>query len=552
MIRLSTLFLLFTVSWLFMPSSRAGELAKRIDSIIKKQADGELAQVSSDAEFLRRIYLDLNGIIPTYEEIVAFLDDRDKNKRTKLIDILLNDSRYAVRMREAVTVMLLERRIGTTTPVTKWNQFLESAFSKNKPWDQVVREIITADAGNEETYGSLKFFTATGRTVHDQMTQDVARLFLGMNIHCAKCHDHPSVDDYKQSDYFGLLAFLNQTKTAKHTGDNKTYLVEGVSTGKLEFQSVFEPDTKHHVGPRLPGLVENDVHVFESGDEFEQDPKDGLPGIPKFRPRMLLAQQLASSENKQFVQNSVNRFWYLIMGRGLVHPLEMIHSDNPPSHPELLELLSAEFANSGFDVKHLIREIVLSDSYQRSSQLAEDETEQSCPPESYKVAISKGLTPEQAAWSIMRATGVLAEMQNAKPDPDTTFSFKDYINDRIPAPSNLQDTMTLFVSVFGSPPGVAEVEFQPSMGQALFLMNEKLILEWLKPREGRLIRKLEMIKDDAQVAKELYVTVYSRYPTAEEVAMVEEFLQGNSQRRTDAIAEFAWAMITSAEFRLNH
>ena len=302
-----------------MPSSRAGELAKRIDSIIKKQADGELAQVSSDAEFLRRIYLDLNGIIPTYEETVAFLDDRDKNKRTKLIDILLNDSRYAVRMREAITVMLLERRIGTTTPVTKWNQFLESAFSKNKPWDQVVREIITADAGNEETYGSLKFFTATGRTVHDQMTQDVARLFLGMNIHCAKCHDHPSVDDYKQSDYFGLLAFLNQTKTAKHTGDNKTYLVEGVSTGKLEFQSVFEPDTKHHVGPRLPGLVENDVHVFESGDEFEQDPKDGLPGIPKFRPRMLLAQQLASSENKQFVQNSVNRFWYLIMGLSLIH-----------------------------------------------------------------------------------------------------------------------------------------------------------------------------------------------------------------------------------------
>ncbi len=240
------------------------------------------------------------------------------------------------------------------------------------------------------------------------------------------------------------------------------------------------------------------------------------------------------------------------MGRGLVHPLEMIHSDNPPSHPELLELLSAEFANSGFDVKHLIREIVLSDSYQRSSQVAEDETEQSCPPESYKVAISKGLTPEQAAWSIMRATGVLAEMQNAKPDPDTTFSFKDYINDRIPAPSNLQDTMTLFVSVFGSPPGVAEVEFQPSMGQALFLMNEKLILEWLKPREGRLIRKLEMIEDDAQVAKELYVTVYSRYPTAEEAAVVEEFLEGNSQRRTDAIAEFAWAMITSAEFRLNH
>lgn len=552
MVRLRTLLLLFTVSWLFMPSSRAGELAKRIDAIIKKQADGELAPVSSDAEFLRRIYLDLNGIIPTHEETVAFLNDRDQNKRTKLIDTLLNNGRYAVRMREAFSVMLLERRIGNITPVASWNQFLESAFSKNKPWDQVVRKIITADAGDEESYGSLKFFTATGRTVHDQMTQDVARLFLGMNIHCAKCHDHPSVDDYKQSDYFGLLAFLNQTKTAKHTGDNKTYLVEGVSAGKLEFQSVFEPDTKHHVGPRLPGLMENDVQVFETGEAFEQEAKDGLPGVPRFRPRALLAKQLASSENKRFVQNSVNRFWNLMMGRGLVHPLEMIHSDNPPSHPELMETLSAEFIESAFDVKHLIREIALSDSYQRSSQIAEGETEQSCPPQSYKVALSKGLTPEQAAWSIMQATGVLAELQDSMPDPEVTFSFKDYINDRIPAPSNLQDTMTLFISVFGSPPGVAEVEFQPSMGQALFLMNEKLILEWLKPKEGRLIHELELIEENAQVAQRLYLVVYSRYPSAEEVAVVEEFLEGNSQRRTEAIAEFAWAMLTSAEFRLNH
>ena len=290
-------------------------LSGRIDQLIEAKSNGKVAGPASDAEFLRRSYLDLNGIVPTAAEVRSFLADKNPQKRSKLIDQLLNNDVYSRRLREAFTVMLLERRTGSTVPIGQWNSFLESSFASNKPWDQIVREIIQADASNDQTQGTLKFFTATGRTVHDQMTQDVARLFLGMNIHCAKCHDHPTVDEFKQADYFGLLAFLNQSKAAKHTAKNQTFLVEGVATGKLEFQSVFSPDEKDQVGPRLPGGKEVPVPVFEKGEELAQPAADGLPGVPKFQPRQILAKELTAASNRRFVENSVYRFWYLMMGR---------------------------------------------------------------------------------------------------------------------------------------------------------------------------------------------------------------------------------------------
>jgi len=527
-------------------------LSARIDRLIEAKVNGKVAGPASDAEFLRRSYLDLNGIVPTAAQVRTFLADKNAQKRSKLIDQLLNNEAYSRRFREAFTVMLLERRMGATVPIVQWNLFLESSFAKNKPWDQLVREIIQADAANGLTQGSLKFFTATGRTVHDQMTQDVARLFLGMNIHCAKCHDHPTVDEFKQADYFGLLAFLNQSKAAKHTGKNQTFLVEGVATGKLEFQSVFSPDQKSQVGPRLPGGQEVAVPVFEKGEELAQPAADGLPGVPKFQPRQILAKELTSASNRRFVENSVNRFWYLMMGRGLVHPLEMMHAENPASHPELLKLLADEFVAHKFDVKWLLGVLARTRVYQRASLLPAGVVVQDATPESYRVANAKGMTPEQTAWSIMRVTGVLDEIVKKERPEDSGFNFKDYINGRIPAPDNLIDTMLLFTSVFGNPPGEAEVEFQPSMGQALFLMNEKLILTWLKPVEGRFIGRVEKMEDPSQVAEELFITILARNPSEEETNDLLQHLEKNVTRRTAAISEYAWALITSAEFKLNH
>ena len=534
------------------PVWSAGPLHQQIDQQIESRAGGQIADLASDAEFLRRVSLDLNGIVPTADEVRTFLGDQDSQKRAKLIDRLLTAPEYARRMREAFSVMLLERRKGTTVSAEDWNRFLELSFAQNQPWDEFVSSLLQADAANEEKYGSVKFFVDGGRADHDQMTQDVARLFLGMNIHCAQCHDHPTVDQFKQIDYVGLMAYLNQSVAAQHSGLQRTFLVENVAKAKVEFESVFDVGNKQQTGPRLPGRDEIEIPAYEEGQEFSEPEKDGLPGVPKFRPRQLLATQLTESSNQRFVENAVNRFWFLMMGRGLVHPLDMMHEKNPASHPELLSLLANEFVNHNFDVKWLLRELALSKTYQRSSIFPEGIEPQDVPVESYRVAIAKGLSAEQTGWSMMRVTGVLEKVIETPKSPDAKFTFKDYINGRLPLPDNLSDTMLLFVSVFGNAPGQAEVEFQPSMGQALFLMNERLVLQWLSSSDGTLVKRLESESEATKVAEELYVNILSRFPSDEETAGLVKFLDQNQDYRTDAISQFAWAMITSAEFRLNH
>jgi hypothetical protein len=532
-------------------ASAADALHVQIDRQIAAQIQGSVAEVTNDAAFLRRVHLDFAGVIPTAAETQEFLASNDTTKRTKLIDRLLASPAYSRRMRDALTVMLLERRSGSTVPLANWNTFLESSFAANKPWDQLVLELIQADAAKEGTAGTVKFFAASGRTDLHQATQDVARLFLGMNIHCAKCHDHPTVDEYKQADYFGLFAYLGQSKVGKHSSGT-AWLVENIAAGKTEFASVFEPDLKHLIGPRLPGRSEVEVVVFEKGQELAEPAKDGLPGIPKFRPRLLLADHLATADNRRFVENSVNRFWFLMMGRGLVSPLDMLHKGNPASHPQLLKVLADEFVSHKFDVRWLLREIALSQSYQRSGVLPEGVKSEDAPATSYRAANPKGLSPEQMAWSVMRATGNLERIKKTQRPADSKFSYKDYINARIPAPDNLEDTMTLFTSIFGNPPGEAETQFQPSMGQALFLMNEPLLLDWLKPRDGNLVERLGKQDDSAVVIQQLYLNILSRLPDETEQSDLVAWLDKRKDRRSDAISECAWALLTSTEFRLNH
>jgi hypothetical protein len=527
-------------------------LHEEIDRMIAARAGGPIAESSSDAEFLRRVYLDLAGTIPSADEARKFLADADPDKRTKLIDQLLADPDYPRRMQQALTVMLLERRAGQAITDRQWNDFVAKSLAANQPWNEFVRELIAADGHDEQTRAAIRFFVDGGRSDHHQMTRDVARIFLGMDIQCAQCHDHPNVDDYLQADYYGLYAFLQHSEPKTDQQQKKPFLVENVATGKIEFQSVFLPDDKQATGPHLPGGEETEVPQFEKGEELAEPPKDGLPGVPKFRPRLLLSTDLTSADNDRFVRNSVNRFWFLMMGRGLVHPLDMMHSKNPPSHPELLDLLAKDFVASGFDVKHLLREIALSAAYQRSSLLPADVEAKDVPAESYRVARPRPLAAEQMAFSILQATGNLRRVLEVAVPEKSPFTYNDYVNGRIPPPENLPDVLTLFSATFGNPPGEEEVDFRPSVQQSLFLMNEQLVMHWLQPHAGNLIDRLANISEAEAVADELYFSVLTRVPDEEEKAIVVSFLNEHADRRNEALGELAWSLLTSADFRLNH
>jgi hypothetical protein len=541
------------LSWvLAVASSLLGQAPPhaRIDKELAAKSGGAMAPRSTDAEFFRRIHLDLAGVIPTATATRQFLSDSDSHKRAKTIDRLLASEDYGRRMRDVVTVWLLERRPGTVITDDDWSRFVEKSFAANKPWDQFVRELIAADGRDSETRPGIRFFIDGGRNNLNQMTLDVGRLFLGMNLQCAQCHNDPNVQEYLQADFYGILAYLRQSKL-QNDKKQKSFFIETAAKDKVEFQSVFTNEKKS-TGPRLPDGRELDVPVFKKGEEFAQPAKDDLPAIPKFQPRQLLAKDLTSPENRRFARNAVNRFWFMMMGRGLVQPLDLMHGDNPASHPELLEFLVDDFIAHKFDVKRLLREIALSEAYQRSSQLPEGVEADRVKPESYRVANAKGLSAEQIAYSLMQATGNLERIKSAPRPKDQKFTYKDYANGKVAAPDNLPDLMTVFVASFGSPAGTAEVEFTPSAGQALFLLNEKIVLGWLQPQKGNLMERVAAEPDAAKLAEELYLACLTRLPDADEVALVRDYLERHKMRRSEAIADVAWALLTSAEFRLNH
>jgi hypothetical protein len=530
------------------PLSGEQGLHNRIDDLVwAKAGDVPFAETADDAGFLRRVTLDLSGNIPTAGEVSEFLADKSKGKRKELIDRLIAGDQFAAHWTERFSVMLLERLDQGKVPKGEWVKFLKQTLREKPLWDVMIRQMIEAN-GQGVDRPAMKFL---GTVDHHAMTENIARLLLGMDLTCAKCHDHPSVNEWKQAHYWGLFAYLNQTKQATHKKEEKVYLVEGLAGKKVEFESVFDLE-KMSTGPRLPNGAEVEIPQFEKGEEYEKPAEDGLPAVPKFRPRERLAKDLTAKENEIFSRNSVNRIWFLLMGRGLSHPLDQMHGKNSPSHPKLLELLAGEFVSHGFDLKWLLREIMLSETYQRSSRLPEGVTK--VEPASYRVTSPKGLTPEQLLRAVLRATGNTKHAKALKVDPEAEkFDRKGYFTgSNVELPPSLAEMEAIFIQTFGRPPGEAEVDFSPGVNKSLFLMNDRLIEHWLKPRAGNLIDRLSKMDAPDAMAKEMYLAVLSRLPEKEEAIWIADYLARNEPRRTAALGDLAWALLNSAEFMFNH
>jgi hypothetical protein len=525
----------------------AEPLHQQIDAIINRSLDGPVAERSSDAEFLRRAWLDLAGVIPTAAEARDFLADDSADKRQKLIDRLLASDDYPQRMQYAFTVMLLERRTGATVPMPDWDEYLRASFAANKPLDQLVRELVSADGTDSATRPAMKFLLARSATDHRLLARDVSRLLLGRNLECAQCHDHPTIKGYHQSEFFGIVAFLNRSYLYKDKKTNESFFVEKGTGEPIEFTSVFTSKSSQS-GPRLPGGAPLDVPVFEPGEELAKAAEEGQPPLPKFPLRPRLAEQLTGPENRDFSRNLANRLWALMMGRGLVHPLDMRHEKNPPSHPELLDVLGKELVASGFDTRHFLREIALSETWQRSTRLGDQAD--STRPESYAVANLRALSAEQVALSMMQATGSLKRVLATPADLEATKKYRPDKGRPIPAP-NLDNVLKLFRSVYAGQPGEPEDDFNPSLAAALFVANETLLLDWLSPGDGNLLDRLMKCADD-DVAAELYLSVLSRDASEEERLAVTGYLTDNPDGRETALREMAWALLGTSEFRLNH
>lgn len=534
-------------------------LHERIDRAIEAGRDGRIAPAADDGEFLRRVSLDLTGMIPTADEAKAFLEDSNPNKREALIDRLLGSLEFARRMQVVFDVMLMERRPAANVPDTEWERFLFDAFADNRPLDEVVREILSADGSDPQHRGPSRFFLDRGGEPN-LLTRDVGRLFLGRDMQCAQCHDHVLYDDYKQADYYGLFAFFN-----------RTYLVQdaqGVATlgekadGDVTFKSVFKKKITHATGPRI--LSEEPVAEppVSKEDPYWAAPGDKMRAIPRYSRRSQLAKALASKDVPEFNRNLANRLWAVMMGRGIVHPLDLHTAENPPTHPELLDMLAGELAAMNYDTRRFIRELTLTRTYARSSiptpNLSTDDTADG----TYAVAVLKPLSPEQLAWSVMQATGIVAATRASVHQTlfniDSKFAQLTQIDaarqqlglrmEETAVYAQLKANSGAFLTQFSRAPGQSQDGFDASVHQALFLSNGQPVLSWLDGLAGR----LAAITDGNQLIDDLYLGLLTRRPEPDERDEALRYLASKPTEKPRAIAELAWALLTSTEFRFNH
>jgi hypothetical protein len=507
----------------------AAELARRIDAAVDERLRAEGVQPSpraDDAEFLRRVYLDLTGRIPTAEKAAAFLDDRDPGKRAKLIDELLASPDYGRHQADIWQALLLPRtsdnRRVQFPPMAAW---LEEQFNRNRPWDALVRDLVTA-SGKQDENGAVTYFLANPTV--DKITDSVTKLFLGVQLQCAQCHNHPFTS-WKQTEYWGMAAFFLKVRPDI---PRPPMQLNGASAGVTEVANL--PRGKRFGLPESAKIV---PPKFLGG---------GQPAVETGEPlRPVLAAWLVSPENPYFSRAMVNRTWAQLFGRGIVHPVDDMSDANPPSHPQLLTDLAEQFAAGGFDVKYLTRAICNSKAYQRTSRPSGSNAEAAS--ELLARMPVKVLTPEQLFDSLTRVLGGPNPNGPGGPPGKAKADAGGMVNKALASKFGFTPR-TQFVLFFRGDGGEPDpTEYQAGIPQALRLMNAPQLnnAAAFSPlvRAGR---------PPAQVAEQLYLATLSRRPTPRERDRVAAYVARQAGEPRQAYADVLWALLNSSEFATNH
>ncbi len=545
------------------PPAEADEpLHRQIDRMIQARLPSAPAPLADDAQFLRRVYLDLTGRIPTPQEARAFLADGSPEKRLRLIDQLLASPEFPWRMAHVLDDWLMERRTAPGVSRTQWLEYLRRTVEQNRPLHLLLAELLQADDHTPQE--ATAFLLARNAEPH-AVTRDVGRTIFGVDLQCAQCHDHPDIDDYNQDLYYGLFAFYTRTSLFTEPKSKRKLLAEKAQ-GEASYTSVFDSSIKkERVDPQPPGGKPLPDPKLAKEQLYLVAPAKGVRPVPRYSRRARLAQVVRQGTNRYLARNVANRLWAMMMGRGLVHPVDYFHSDNPPSHPELLERLADYLIQTRYNLRGFLRQLALSHTYQRSSLPPKTLPAEMLAPELFAVAQLKPLRAEQLAWSVMEATGISTATREAVRsqllrDPKMRDIFQ--LDARRAAlleqmvqhqlARRMEGNVRAFVREFAPPVGELQDQFHATAAQALFMNNGNLLRSWLAPRSNNLTGRLLKIKDTNKLAEELYLSVLTRPPDESERQAVAQYLKGRDKDRPAAVQEMAWALLCSVEFRFNH
>jgi Protein of unknown function (DUF1549)/Protein of unknown function (DUF1553) len=474
-------------------------------------------------ELLRRLYLDVLGRIPTPEEATAYLKDADADKHHKLIDALLAHPEMSVYWRGVfhhwLNGNLDEKRAGEA----EFLDYLEKRLSENAGWDKIARELLVPDVsdpvGANAAYFLSSRLTGNDRAAQlDAMTVTVSSVFFGVQMQCAKCHDHPTVTGWKQENYYGLAAFFANTQTEK--GKNNLPALVEKAKGEVKF-------TGRKGGEQTARLLFLDGTVSDA----KADRRKALVAVG------------VTADSPYFKRAMANRVWKQFLGVGLVTPVDQIHDGNPASHPELLTDLAEDFAKNGFDLRRLMCGILHSEAYLRSSRWGGSGPR----PADYThaVGVLKPLSPPQLAVALAQATGY-ADTLRAKYDREKAKLKLDAVTFAVVRKQFEREREYTTLLTRFKQEGEA---FQANASHALYLTYNPAMRTMLAP--GGLVGKLSRLTDATEIARTAYLTVLSRTPSDDETATVQKHLATTGVSREELCRDVVWALIAGAEFRFS-
>lgn len=467
------------------------------------------SDLAADSTFLRRVSLDVIGTLPTAEEAREFLTDSDPKKRAKLIDRLLDRPEYAdYWAMKWADLLRVDRDVLGANGAVAFHRWLRQQFADNRPYDQFARDVLTAE-GKVASPGPAGLFRALGTP--EAAARSLSQLFLGVRIECAQCHHHPS-DRWGQEDYFALAGFFTGV-TRKGTPGSEAV----VSNGGSDFK---HPRTGKPIATRVLG-----------GSEITFADRDDR--------RAAFADWMTAPDNPYFARLIVNRLWAHYFGRGLVEPVDDLRPTNPAVSEPLLAALAKHLIDSKYDLKAVARTLLNSRAYQLAGATKENADDD----QNFSHARSRTLPAEVLLDAIGQATGV-PEKFNGTPEGTRAIQLWD---NRMPS---------YFLQLFGRPARVSVCECErssePSVSQALHLMNAEEIEAKIRSRRGVARKLADGGKTPAAIVEELYLSTHSRFPTKAEVsAVLDLFNRNEAITRREAVEDVLWTLLNTKDFLYN-
>jgi hypothetical protein len=516
-----------------LPKDRSIEQAFDHYIDAKLKTDGIIpAPPADDAAILRRLTLDLNGRVPTLTEVNDYLTNSDADKKTKLVDRLLASPAFSRHGAQTFYAFLqyAEGRPGKGDKGNRLYDYLLASFSENRSWDRMFKDIILPDEKDAKNAGAADFLKTRVKDLN-RLTIDASSTFFGVNVSCAQCHDHPHVQQWTQDQFYGMKSFFARTmETGGYLGERDFGVVKYVPNKGTEKISPVLFLTGKQID--APGMKD------PTGDEKKKEQKrldvgkkaTAPPPPPSFSLRAKLVEIALAPESRDFfARNIANRMVHRFMGRGLVMPLDQVHSENAASHPELLDWLARDTAEHGYDLKRLVRGLVLTKTYARSSRW---ETEKYPDERLFAVASVRALAPTQMATSLKIAT-------------DDPKSFATEVEKRIEA---IERSASGLTNLFAQPTD----RFQVGVAEAMLFANneglQKSLLDGPNALPAILAKEPDLTKRTDLAVR----TVLSRPARPEDVQALVSYMQRRQDRPDAGCQQVVWALLTSAEFRFNH